>query len=235
VAAEVVVLAVGQRLLQGPPPEDVDAHRGQVGRLLAAREPRLQAREAIGRRLLVEVDDAPGVVDAHDAERRGLLGRDVLHGDGGVGARLAVGAQHLLEVHPVQLIARKDDDVVPVLVADVAHAAADGVGGPLEPVRALLGLIRGHRGDEARGEDVELVGAAQVLVQALRLILGQHVDASDVGVQAIAHRHVDDPVLATDGNGRLGSIEGQGKESAPAATAQDDSDDVVHVASYYLR
>src|SRR5204863_1192110 len=53
-------------------------------------------------------------------------------------------------------------------------------------------------------------------------------DTTDVRVQAIAHRHVDDPVLAADGDGRLGAIQRQGEEPAPAATAQDDSDYIVH-------
>jgi hypothetical protein len=161
------------------------------------------------------VDDAPGLVDAHDAEAGGLIGGHLLHGHGGVGARLAVGAQHLPEVHAVELIAGEDDDVVPALVAHVAHAAADGVGGALEPVRALLGLLRGHQGHVARGEDVELVGVGEVLVQALRLVLGEHVDAPDVRVQAVAHWYVDDPVLAPMGTAGFERLRVRGKSRLP--------------------
>ena len=126
------------------------------------------------------MNNAPGLVDAHDAKPRRLFPRHVLHGDGGVGARLAMGFQHVAEVHPVELIAGQDHDVVPLLGANVAHAATDGVGGPLEPIRALLGLLGRHHCHEPRGEDVELVGAGDVLVQAFRLVLREHVDAPDL-------------------------------------------------------
>ena len=149
------------------------------------------------------MDDAPGLVDPHDPEPRRLLGRHVLHGNGGVGTRLTVGSQHVAEIHPVELIAGEDHDVVPLLGPDVAHAAPHGIGGALEPIGALLGLLRGHHRHEPRRENVELVGVGDVLVQALRLVLGQHVDPPDLRMQAIAHRHVDDPVVAPDGYGRL--------------------------------
>src|SRR5438046_2360191 len=47
-------------------------------------------------------------------------------------------------------------------------------------------------------------------------------------MQAIAHRHVDDPVLAPNGYRRLGSTQRQGKEPAPAAPTENDADDVMH-------
>ena len=139
--------------------------------------------------------------------------------------------QHLAIVHLVQLVARQDQDVARVVAAHVTQTLADGVGGALEPVVALLGLLGGQDRHEPIREDVELVGAADVLVQALGVELRQHENPADVGVQAVRDGDVDQAVLAGDGDGRLGPPVGEGEEPRAAASPEDDRQQiVVHVA-----
>ena len=102
------------------PIEQVDAHAGQVGpavRLDA--EPRQPvglgadpAQLLGGLRLLLEVDHPARVVDPHDPARLGFGLGDRQGGDRGLGLVLQVRADHVLEVHPVELVAGEDQDEV---------------------------------------------------------------------------------------------------------------------------
>ncbi len=182
-----------------------------------------------------EADDAAGAVDLQDAEARGLVARDGNDGDGGVGLVVVVGGLHLPEVALVELVAGEDEDVAALVAAQVPHALAHGVGGALEPVGALLGLLGGQDGDEAAREDVELVGLLDVLVEALGVVLGEHEDPVEPRVQAVADGDVDEPVLGPDGDGRLGADGGEGKEASAAPAAEDHRDAVFHAPEDRLR
>ena len=54
----------------------------------------------------------PVAVDPHDPARPGLGLGDRQGGDGDLGLVLEVGADHVLEVHPVELVAGEDQDEV---------------------------------------------------------------------------------------------------------------------------
>ena len=159
---------------------------------------------------------------------RGLLRRNRGHRHRGVGHVPAVGLQHPPVVHLVELVAGEDEHVAAAVLLEVAQALAHRVRRALEPVGALLGLLRGQHGDEARGEHVELVGQVEVLVEALRVVLGEDEDPAQVRVQAVADRDVDEAVLARDGHRRLAALLGEGEEAGAAASAEDDAQHVVH-------
>ena len=52
-------------------------------------------------------------------------------------------------------------------------------------------------------------------VEAVALVLGEHHDASETTVDQVRQRKVDEPVLATMGNGGLRTNGGEGHESLP--------------------
>ena len=158
---------------------------------------------------------------ASSALRR--LGRD-----GDVGARGDVRLHHLVEVHPVQVVAGEDQVVVGVQVDEVRHGAPHRVGRALEPVGGLGRLLGGDDVDERLREVVEAVGLADVPVERRGIELRQHEDAPDAGVQAVADRDVDEPVLAADRHGRLGAAVGEGVEALALPAAQDDRENVRH-------
>ena len=226
VAAEVHRGRYRQLALHGLSFEDVDAHRGEVARP-QSRDLRHQRRQAILRRLLLELHDATGGVHLQDAEAGGLLGVHGNHPHRAVGLVVAVGGQHGAVIHLVELIARQDQNVARLVAPHVAQALADGVGCPLEPMIAVLGLLGGQDGYERLREDVELVGPADVLVQALRVELRQHEDAADVGVDAVRDGDVDQAVLAGDGDRRLRPLVRQGKQPGSPTPTQDDRQQVV--------
>src|SRR5205085_5716272 len=101
-------------------------------------------------------------------------------------------------------------------------------GGALVPVGGLVGLLGGEDLDEAAVEHVELVGVADVLVQADGEELREDVDAVEVAVDAVGDRDVDQAVLAGDGHGGLGTVFGERVEAGAAAAAEDQAEDVAH-------
>ena len=227
VAPEIDELRVGDRLLEDLALEEVDAHRREVAGS-APRQLGRQPGQPLARRLLVEVHDAPAGVHLEDAERRRLILGDRDDRHGGVGAAGAVGLQHRRVVHAVQLIAREDQDVARRRAPHVTEALADGVGGALEPVAALFGLLGGQHADERRREHVELVGHRDVFVQALRVELRQHEDLAQAGVQAVADRDVDQSVFAPDRHRRLRTLEGEREQARAAPAPENDRQHVVH-------
>ena len=107
---------------------------------------------------------------------------------------------------------------------------AHGVGGALEPVGALGRLLGGEHLDEAVREQVEPVGLRDVPVERRGVELRQHEDPLEAGVQAVADRDVDQPVLAAERHGRLRSHVGEREEPRAAAAAEDQRQHVVHRA-----
>ena len=136
--------------------EHVDAHRRDEG--LLRRDPGGDAAvlrhaladlaEALEVGLLFEPGDAPGAVEQEDPHLRRRLGIARLRGDRHLGILLDVIGDQLAEVHPVQVIAGEDEDVVGRHRVEVPPGLAHGVGGALEPGRAVGGLLGGEDVDE---------------------------------------------------------------------------------------
>ena len=185
-------------------------------------------QEVVGLRLLDEAERPAVGVHADQAEPFDLLAADGQHGDGDVGLGGAVALGELAVVHAVELVAGEDEHLVVVALGDVAEVLADGVGGALVPVGGLVGLLGGEDLDEAAVEHVELVGVADVLVQADGQELREDVDAVEVAVDAVGDRDVDQAVLAGDGHGGLGAVFGERVEAGAAAAAEDQAEDVAH-------
>ncbi len=173
-------------------------------------------------------DDLALVVEPEDAHLGGVGACHRLRGDRDVGAALDVRVDQLAEVHAIEMIAGEDQVVVGVVAGEVARRLPHGVGRALEPVRALRGLLRGEHLDEAVREDVEPVGLRDVPVERRRVELRQHEDPLQAGVQAVADRDVDQPVLAADRHRRLRPHVRQRIQPGAAAAAQDQGQHVVH-------
>ena len=141
---------------------------------------------------------------------------------------LQVGADHVLEIHPVELVAGEDQHQVVVALGEIGDIAPDGVGGPLVPRLVLHRLLGGQDLDESAAERIELVRVVDVPVQADGVELGQHEDPVQPGVNAVGHGDVDQPIFAGDRHGRLAPRFGQRKQPRAATAAQDQRDDPRH-------
>ena len=217
--------------------ENIDAHGGQVG-LAAVGDGELRVH--LGRdlqriedggicRLFHKAGDPLLVVNLHDAEGTGLVARHRQGGDGDVRARFAVLFDDLLEIHPVQLVAAQNQEVIEIVVEEVDQVFADGIGRALVPRGGGGGLLRGHDFHEAGGKLVELVRPRNVAVERGGIELGQDVDAAEPGIDAVGNRDVDNPVFAGQRHGRFGAVLGQGEESAPLPATHDDAENLADV------
>ena len=103
---------------------------------------------------------------------------------------------HTLEIHPIQLVAAQDQQVIEVISEEVNQILAHGIGGALVPGSIRQGLLGGEDLDEAAGKQVKLVRLGNMPVQRGGIELGQNVNAFISGVDAIGDGHIHDAVLA---------------------------------------
>ena len=124
--------------------------------------------------------------------------------------------------------------MVGVVAGEVPRRLSHRVGRALEPVRAVGRLLGGEHLDEAVREHVQAVGLRDVAVERRGVELRQHEDPLEAGVQAVADRDVDEPVLAAERHRRLRAHVGERKEPRAASAAQDQGQHVIHAPSSYL-
>ncbi len=127
--------------------------------------------------------------------------------------------EHLARVHPVDVVGAEDADVVRPLVADEVEVLVDGVGGAGEPARPAPHLGRDRRHVVAQ-QRRHAPGLRDVAVEAVALVLGQHDDLEEAGVGQVGQGEVDQAVVAAEGHGRLGPVEGQGHQPLALAAGQ---------------
>jgi hypothetical protein len=72
-----------------------------------------------------------------------------------VGAPLDVLMQNFSEIHPIKLVATKNEKIIERALEEVAHVLADRVGGSLIPLRAFGSLLRCENVDEAARKIVD--------------------------------------------------------------------------------
>ena len=158
-----------------------------------------------------EARDAPFLVDLHDAEGLRIAPRDRNGGDGDVRAGLGVLADDVAEIHPVQLIAAQDEQVIEIVREKVNEIFADGIRRALVPGRVGKRLLCREQFHEATGEMIELVGLRNMPVQRRGIELGKQVNPAQAGIDAIGNRDVDDAIFAGERHSGLGALLGQRK------------------------
>ena len=88
--------------------------------------------------------------------------------------------QDLAKIHPVKLVPGKNDDVLIILLREIAQVLADRVGCSLIPARATRCLLRGEDFDKTPREPVERIALMNVPVQRGRVELREDVNVADV-------------------------------------------------------
>ena len=234
--AEVAVIGFPQHVEECFAVEQVYAHVRQAVAAAAGDavgvDPRRRGADHIqflfGLWFFQKPDHSPGVVQPHDTQRVGFAAVYRDGGDGHVGRGLDVRFEHLLKVHLVQLVAGEDQHVLDTRLLDVAQVPPHGVGGALIPVGVLQRLLRGQHLDETTAERIEVVGRADVTMQADRVELGKHVAAVQPAVDAIRQGDVDQPVFTRHRHGRFGAVFRQWIEPRPLSAAEHQSEHVFH-------
>ena len=205
-----------QRLHQHLAVEHVVAH----GRERLIRRTRQGRRR---RRLLQERLD-PVPVRLHHAERRGRRPGhcDRRHRDPRAPGQVPL--DQLRRVHPVHVVGPEHGHQVGPLAADQVQRLVDRVGRSGLPVRPepLLGRHRRHVVVE---QAVQLPGGGDVPVEAVALVLGEHADLPDAGVDQVGQREVHQPVQAAERDGGFRPVLGQGREPLARRARENDTQD----------
>jgi hypothetical protein len=193
----------------------------------AGRDALTNLAEPLALRLLLERDNLAAAIEPEDAHRRRLFDRNRLRGDRDVGAAVAVDIDHFRIIHSVQMIAGEDEVEVRVVADEMACRLADGVSGALIPVRVVRGLFGGEDLDEPLAERIHPKGMRDMPIERRRVELRQHEDATNVGVEAVADRDVDQSIAAADRHGRFRALQRQRIQPRPLAAAKNDREHVV--------
>jgi len=155
--------------------------------------------------------NASRIVDPHDAQTGCFARMNGQTSDRHFGFRFDVRFEHLPEIHPIELVARKDEDIVDTRLLQVTKVLTNRIGRALIPVVVFDRLLRGKDFDKSVIEAVESVTPSDVLVQADRIELSNNVNLIKAAIDAVRKRNVDQAVLTSDRNGRLRPNLGQRK------------------------
>ena len=176
-------------------------------------------------RLFQERLDRQSVLAGLDHAERSRLGprhRDGRHGH--ARARGHVLVDHLPGVHPEDVVGAEDDHQVGLFVVDQVERLVDRVRRAGVPLRSEP-LLRRHRRDVVAEQGTHPPGQADVPVQAVALVLGQHADPQDAGVDQVGQREVNQPVEAAERNGGLRPVVGERRQPLSRAARQHDAED----------
>ena len=197
-----------ERRAQHRPGENVNAHGGKIAlRLL---------------RLFGKARDAHVLIDGHDAEAAGLLPRHGLDRNGEIRAHELVEVEHQVVVHLVEMVAGEDDDVLRVVPVEKIDVVVNGVGGALVPFAAGLRGVRREDVHAAPGRvKIPRRARAEIPVEQRRLVLDQHADGIDAGVDAVGEGKIDHAVFSAERNGGLGDLLRQNTQTAALAAGQE--------------
>ena len=180
--------------------------------------------------LLFKAGDGAFAIETEDAHARCVVWRGRQSGDRDVRIFVDVGFEQPDVIHAVQMIARENQIVVRVVAQEMAGCLTDGVGRALKPVGVVGCLLGRDDVDEPVRERIHAVGLCDVMVQRCRVELRQDKNPPQVGVQAVADRHVDEAVFPRNRNRRLRALLRQRKQAGSLAAAEDDCEHVVHAA-----
>ena len=112
-------------------------------------------------------------------------------------------------------------------VEKIAEVLPDCVRSALVPALSRGGLLRGEDFHKGVGKDVELVGGLDVAVEGDAVELGEHVNAPEAAVDAVAYGDVHDAALATERHRGLGPFLGEREKAATGSPSHDDREGFV--------
>ena len=147
--------------------EDIDTERSQIPftRVL---------------RLLRELYNLPFLVHLHDTEPEGFFDGNLHHRYGEVGPFLHMSSEHLAVVHFVDVVTGEYQHGVSPMIVDKPEVLVDGVRGTRKPSLVSAAVVRRQQ-THSSPRPIETPGLTDtdMLVQAVRPILGQHTNRAD--------------------------------------------------------
>ena len=173
-----------EHLAQKLPVEDIDTHGGKIALRVF--------------RFLFKFYDVSGFICIHDAETACFLHGNFDNGDGGVRLHLLVISKHLCVVHLIDVVSRKDQDILGRILVDKVDVLSDGIGSATVNVEIGIRFLTGRKHENAAFSGIQAPAPAccHITVQKYRFVLGQHAHNVNSAVGAVAQREVNNAVFA---------------------------------------
>ena len=113
------------------------------------------------------------------------------------------------------MVTGEDQYVFGIKPGDKGQILINGIGSALIPLRFFALRVGGQNLGAAVGlVKTPGLAVADVLIQLLRLILGEDTNSIDAGIDAVGEGKVNNAVLAAEGNGRLCGVLGEDLQAA---------------------
>src|SRR5260370_22612640 len=109
-------------------------------------------------------------------------------------------------IRAVELVTAQNHVVIKWYCEELPEVLANRIGGSLVPSCSFRSLLGCQDLDEVRREIIEFVACVDMTVEGSAVELRQYIDAAQAGIEAIADRYIDQPILAGQWYGRLRSI-----------------------------
>ena len=120
------------------------------------------------------------------------------------------------------MVAGEDDDILGVVAVEKVNVVVNGIGGALVPFAAgLRGVRREDMHAAPTGVEIPRCARAEIPVEQRRLILDQHADGIDAGVDAVGKGKIDHAVFPAERHGGLGDLLRQNTQTAALAARQE--------------
>ncbi len=189
------------------PPENIDAHRGQIVFGLG--------------RFFLELDDPVVDIRVHDAESPRILPRHLDHRQRRIGFPGLVILHHLGIVHLVNVIAGQNHNPHRIVLVDKGDVLKNGVRRSLVPFSArIVGIGRQDKNAAVLAVKVPGAADAHIAVEKKWLILGQDTHRVNPRIAAVRKRKINDAVFAAERNRRFGDRLGQSPQPRSLAAGK---------------
>jgi hypothetical protein len=125
-------------------------------------------------------------------------------------------------IHAVKLVACENQLVIIVASCEPVQMLAYRVGRALEPVRICDRLFGCEDFDVSFSEWIEAEAVRDVTIQGGGIKLRQDHNLPQPGIEAIADRDINEPILAAKGNSGFRTILCQWEKTLPGAAGEND-------------
>ena len=182
-----------QSLLQRLPVKYVDTHGCQIASGI--------------RRLLLKIRNLSVLVRDHDAEPLRFLHRYGHNRDRTLCASLLMVIQHHFIIHLIDVITGENQNIIRIEALHIVDILINCIGCSRIPFAVLAPLVRGKDSHTA-DIPVQIPRNADpnMGIQPKRLILGEHPDRIHTGVDTVAQREINNPVLSAERYCRLRNL-----------------------------
>ena len=175
--------------------------------------------------LFFEIDDLVVLVSDHDTETRCFLHGYGHNCNGSCRALCLVEVEHLVIVHLVDVVARKNQKVLRIVGVDEINVLGNSISCSAVYIEACISLFTGCKNENTAVLGVKSPQTAlrNIAVKEHGFVLRQNTDYVNTAVCTVAEREIDDAVFATVSDSRLCYVVGKVEQAASPATGQDHS------------